>query len=85
VNAEQQDATASITAVIQDVKSMVEAMFGITRQQRQGSNQIIQATEIIKYISCENVRGIGELFHAVGDLRSRLEHFESGFGGLSQE
>ncbi len=84
VNEEQQQATTSITAVIQDVKSMVESMFGITRQQRQGSNQIIQATEIIKYISSENVRSIGELFAAVGDLRGRIERFESGFGGIER-
>jgi methyl-accepting chemotaxis protein len=81
VNQEQQQATASITAVIQEVKSMVESMFGITRQQRQGSNQIIQATEIIKYISSENVRGIGDLFGAVRELKDRIERFESGFGG----
>ncbi len=85
VNDEQQQATTSITAAIQDVKGMVESMFGITRQQHQASNEIIQATEIIKYISSENFRGIDELFGAVGDLKGRLERFESTFGGLERQ
>jgi methyl-accepting chemotaxis protein len=85
VNEEQQQATTSIKAVIQEVRGMVESMVGITRQQREGSNQISQATEIIKYISSENFRAIGELFGAVGDLKGRLERFESIFGGLERQ
>ena len=79
---EQEKANAYVTRVIEDVKSMVEEMFEIARDQRSDSEQILQAIEIIEYISTENIKAIKDLAEGTDELKEKVETFDSGFQSI---
>ena len=81
-NMEQEKANAYVTRVIEDVKSMVEEMFEIARDQRSDSEQILQAIEIIEYISTENIKAIKDLAEGTDELKEKVEDFDSGFQSI---
>lgn len=81
-NMEQEKANAYVTRVIEDVKSMVEEMFEIARDQRSDSEQILQAIEIIEYISTENIKAIKDLAEGTDELKGKVEDFDSGFQSI---
>ena len=78
-NLEQEKANAYVTKVIEEVKGMVKEMFDITRGQKNDSDQILQAIEIIEYISSENIKAIKELASSSDDLKRRIETFNVEF------
>lgn len=78
-NMDQEKANAYVTKVIEEVKEMVKGMFDITRTQKTDSDQIIQAIEIIKFISSENITGIIELGSVINELREKVERLDMEF------
>ena len=78
-NMEQEKANAYVTKAIEEVKLLVKGMFDITRTQKSDSDQIIQAIEIIEFISSENIKGIKDLSSGIRELREKLERFNKGF------
>lgn len=81
-NMEQEKANAYVTKVIEDVKSMVEEMFEIARNQRNDSEQILQAIEIIEYISTENIKAIKDLAEGADEVKGKIEDFDLGFQNI---
>lgn len=78
-NMEQEKANTDVTKVIEDVKEMIQSMFDITRTQKTDSDQILQAIEIIKYISTENIDAIKELAGGAGELKDKIEELRTEF------
>ena len=78
-NMEQEKANAYVTKAIEEVKLLVKGMFDVTRTQKSDSDQIIQAIEIIEFISSENIKGIKDLSSGIRELREKLERFNKEF------
>lgn len=78
-NMEQEKANAHVTKAIEEVKLLVKGMFDVTRTQKSDADQIIQAIEIIEFISAENKKGITELSGGIRELKERLESFNKEF------
>ncbi len=78
-NMEQEKANAFVTKAIEEVKLLVKGMFDVTRTQKSDSDQIIQAIEIIEFISSENIKGIKDLSSGIRELREKLERFNKEF------
>ena len=78
-NMEQEKANAYVTRVVEEVKEMVKGMYDITRTQKSDSDQILQAIEIIGYISSENIKGIKDLAGGADVLRRMIESFDKEF------
>lgn len=78
-NVEQEKANAYVTKAIEEVKLLVKGMFDVTRTQKSDSDQIMQAIEIISFISSENIKGIKELSSGIRELREKLERFNKEF------
>lgn len=78
-NMEQEKANAHVTKVIEEVKEMVKGMFDITGTQKNDSDQIIQAIEIIKFISSENITGIKELGGVINELKEKVGRLDMEF------
>lgn len=69
----QQTSSRDISEVINDVVLMVDELAGLTKEQGQDSEQIKQATEIIKFISSENIKAIKELALLVEGMKNDLD------------
>ena len=78
-NMEQEKANAYVTKVVEEVKEMVKGMYDITRTQKNDSDQILQAIEIIGYISSENIKGIKDLADGAEELRGLIGKFGAEF------
>jgi len=78
-NMEQEKANTYVTKAIEEVKVLVKGMFDVTRTQKSDSDQIIQAIEIISFISSENIKGIKELGSGIQELQNRLQKFDREF------
>ncbi|MCK4739116.1 MAG: hypothetical protein KAT46_04130 [Deltaproteobacteria bacterium] len=78
-NIEQEKANSEVTKVIEEVKEMIRSMFDITRTQKSDSDQILQAIEIINYISAENISAIKELAGGAGELKNKISEFNTSF------
>ena len=68
----QQTSSKDISEVINDVVLMVDDLAGLTKEQSHDSEQIKQATEIIKFISSENINAIKELAVLVEGMKNEL-------------
>lgn len=78
-NMEQEKANAYVTKAIEEVKILVKGMFDVTRTQKSDSDQIIQAIEIIEFISSENIKGIKDLYDGIRELNEKLDRFKKEF------
>jgi methyl-accepting chemotaxis protein len=78
-NTEQEKANSEVTTVIEEVKDMIRSMFDITRTQKNDSDQILQAIEIMKYISLENISAIKELSSGTGELKTKITKLNKEF------
>ncbi len=68
----QQTSSKDIYEVINDVVLMVDELAGLTKEQSHDSEQIKQATELIKFISSENINAIKELAVSVENMKNEL-------------
>ena len=68
----QHISSRDISEVINEVVIMVDELAALTKEQGQDSEQIKQATEIIKFISSENINVIKELTASVGNLKDEF-------------
>ena len=69
----QQTSSRDISEVINDVVLMVDELAALTKEQGHDSEQIKQATEIIKFISSENINAIKELAALVEGMKKELD------------
>ena len=69
----QQTSSRDISEVISDVVLMVDELAALTKEQGHDSEQIKQATEIIKFISSENINAIKELAALVEGMKNELD------------
>ena len=69
----QQTSSRDISEVINDVVHMVDELAALTKEQGHDSEQIKQATEIIKFISSENINAIKELAALVEGMKNELD------------
>ncbi|MCK5237667.1 MAG: hypothetical protein KAR06_11885 [Deltaproteobacteria bacterium] len=84
-NTDQEKANTEVTHVIEEVKELVQGMFEVTRTQKTDSDQILQAIEIIKYISLENINAINELAGGAGELKVKIENLNSEYQEIGLE
>ncbi|MDH3972815.1 MAG: methyl-accepting chemotaxis protein [Deltaproteobacteria bacterium] len=72
----QRNSSKDISEVISSVITMVEELSGLTEQQDCDSVQIKQATEIMSFISKENISAIKGLAHSIEEIKNKI-HGES--------
>ena len=68
----QRNSSKDISDVINNVITMVEELEGLTKQQDHDSEQIKQATEIMNFISKENISAIKELADSIETMKNKM-------------
>lgn len=69
----QHHSSKDISNVINEVIKMVEELMVLTRQQGEDSDQVKQATEIITFISSENINAIKDMAKFVENLKTMID------------